>query len=157
VRTKFVRNAFKGHTKGVYNLDFSPNDRLLVSTSDDRTIRVWNMHDGAVRLLIEDSLSYRCVFSPDGRSVVASHEDGMVRIWDVRTGQLIRRVQAHEDQMYDVAFMPDGKGFVSASEDTTMKYWDITSLDTDEFLEREFLGHKVRRFYFLSLIFTPFL
>jgi WD40 repeat protein len=91
----------------------------------------------------------------------------MVRIWDIRTGQLLRRVRAHRDFVYDVAFMPNGKALVSGSEDRALKYWGVSSSDTTRFFarspttndldsrasgvetrpEREFLGHEVRWFY----------
>jgi glucose repression regulatory protein TUP1 len=137
ISTKYVRNAFKGHTRNIYSLNFSPNGRLLVSASDDNTVRLWNIRDGATKLLNEenptilDDPGYRsAVFSPDGRYVAASHRDGMVRIWDVCTGQLMRRMKAHLDWANCVAFMPDGKGLVSGGSDHTLRYWDFRSLDS---------------------------
>ena len=97
-----MRNAFKGHTRHINSLNFSPNGRLLVSTSGDNTVRLWNMHDGATKLLNEENTIFldepfysSAIFSPDGRYVAATHSDGMVRIWDVFTGQLTRTIKAH--------------------------------------------------------------
>src|SRR5260221_14499534 len=98
INTKYVRNAFKGHTYFITTLDFSPNGRLLVSASGGNTVRLWNMHDGATKFLTDENATilddyyYSAVFSPNGRYVAASHSDGMVRIWDVYTGQLTRRM-----------------------------------------------------------------
>ena len=73
INTKYVRNAFKGHTHPIYTLDFSPNGQLLISASDDNTVRLWNMHDGATKRLTDgylDSPGYpSAVFSPNGRYV----------------------------------------------------------------------------------------
>jgi len=173
INTKYVRNAFKGHTRFIFTLDFSPNGRLLVSASDDNSIRLWNMHDGATKLLKEENPTFldnpcypSAVFSPDGRYVAASHRDGMVRIWDVYTGQLARRMKAHTYWASYVAFMPDGKGLVSEG-DHKLRYWDVSSLDSTRFgtrsqttrissrmeeqtwlPEREFVGHEVSWFYY---------
>ena len=115
-------------------LDFSRSGRLLVSASEDNTVRLWNMRYGAGRVLADNThthhegSSYTCaLFSPDERYVAASHHDGMVRIWSARTGQLMRRVRAHVAWANDVAFMPDGKGLMSAG-DKTLKYLDVSSL-----------------------------
>jgi WD40 repeat protein len=58
INTKYVRNALKGHTRCVYSLDFSPNGRLLVSASDDNTVRLWNIRDGATKLLNEENPTF---------------------------------------------------------------------------------------------------
>ena len=175
IKKKHVRNAFKGHTCLIRSLDFSPSDHLVVSASQDNTVRLWNMRDGAAKLLAEDNPMFldvphyiAAVFRSDGRYVAASHSDGMVRIWDVRTGQLMRRLKAHMNSAFDVAFMPDGMSLVSGG--GNLKYWDVrtedpsrfhTKLQTTKNLQehdsgmgertrpvREFLGHKVRPCYF---------
>jgi len=163
----------------ISSLNFSPNGRLLVFTSDDNTLRLWNMHDGATKLLIEENPTFlddpcypSAGFSPDGRYVAASHRDGMVRIWDVCTGQLMRRMKAHTDWATCVVFTPDGKGSISGGSDYRLRYWDVSSLDSTRFrarsqmksrndpagesawIEREFLVHGVRWFYCLPYEFS---
>lgn len=126
------------------------------------------MRYGAMKVLVNHSLfdigcSTSAVFSSDGMYVAASNFDGMVRIWVVRTGQLIKRMKAHTDWMFDVAFMPNCEGLVTGGFDKTLRYWNIGSLDpvlyarsqatvTDDLdvyvpgLEeptQEFSGHKV--------------
>ena len=174
VNTKYVRNAFKGYTQWVRSLDFSPNGRQLVSTSDN-SVRLWNMRDGAARDLTDDdpkaSEPYYtfAVFSPDGEYVAASHRDGMVRVWHVCTFQLMRRVKAHMDITFEVGFTPDGMGLVTGGGELTLKYWDISSwiptcprakiqmndldrcvsaLEEQTLPEREYSGHLVRSFLF---------
>jgi WD40 repeat protein len=178
---KYVRKGFKGHTGyGIWSLDFAPNGRLLVSTSyKDNTVRLWNMRYGAATIFadhnarsLSDDYYTSAVFSPDERYIAASHTDGMVRIWDVRTGQLMRRVNAHMGWVNCVAFMPDGKGFVSGGWDGMLKYWNISTLDPTPFRarsltrndsqghvsevdeqtqpEREFSGHTVRTLSYFS-------
>ena len=39
-------NTLNGHKKGVWDVAFSPVDRLLVSASGDKTVKVWNIGNG---------------------------------------------------------------------------------------------------------------
>lgn len=172
-----MRNAFKGHTNWINSLDFSPNSPLLVSASDDETIRIWNIRDGAAQVLKEDNPSFlgytSAVFSPDGRFIAASHFDSMVRIWDRRTGNLLRKVKADINWVFDVAFMPNGKGLVSGSRE--LKYFDDMSLYADRLassqaigdsqreegevlqISREYTGHEVRWLFPLIFLATVFI
>ena len=156
------------------SLDFSPNGRLLLSALSDNTVRLWNMRDGATKLLAEENptiLDDACytsaVFSPDGNYVAASHRDGVVRIWNVHTGRLTKRMEVDHDWALSVAFMPDGKGLLCGGWDWRLRYWDVSSLDPTRFCsrpqttkvsrrrasveewmrqEQEFVGHEVRLF-----------
>ena len=121
---------------------------MLVATSDNNTVRLWNMHDGVTKDLTDsrtdiiarelsvgrhklfDPYYTSAVFNHDGRHVAASHRDGMVRVWHVRTGQLMRRVKAHMGIAYDIGFTPDGKGLVTGGKGSTLKYWDISTLNS---------------------------
>lgn len=35
-----------GHKKGVWDIAFSPVDKLLVSASGDKTLKIWNLQNG---------------------------------------------------------------------------------------------------------------
>ena len=156
-----MRCAFKGNTPWILSIDSSPNGRLLVSTSRDNAVRLWNMRDGTTQILTDNNSAVyaqpiyaSAVFNPDGRYIAASNKDGVLRIWTARTGHLVRRVQAHTDWVYDVKFMPNGKGLISGGKDATLKYWNLGSLDprmrratgvTERIQpERQFVGHNVR-------------
>lgn len=38
--------TLNGHKKGVWDCSFSPVDKLLVSASGDKTVKVWNLTNG---------------------------------------------------------------------------------------------------------------
>lgn len=38
-----LQSTLNGHKKGVWDIAFSPVDKLLVSASGDKTLKVWNI------------------------------------------------------------------------------------------------------------------
>ena len=130
-----LQQVFDGHQQEIYSLDFSRDGRLLISGSGDRTIRIWDMHDGTCKVLnisdsdgSEDSGVTSVTISPDAALIAAGSLDSIVRIWDVATGALLARLQGHKDSVYCPAFTSDGKGLVSGSLDNSLKYWDVSVL-----------------------------
>lgn len=131
ISKKYVRNAFKGHKGRITSLEFSPEGNLLISASRDNSVRIWNMHDGAVKVFTQENHGsfYSATLSPSGIHVAAGHSDGAIRIWDVLTGHLVHKLIGHDLWVGCVAFTPDGTGLVSAGGDVIMKYWDLSSLE----------------------------
>ena len=80
---------FVGHGNRVRGVAIVPNRHLIVSGSDDRTVRLWDEETAAeVRRLQRHSGPVTSVAaSPDGRLVLSGSEDGTARLWDVETGK----------------------------------------------------------------------
>jgi WD40 repeat protein len=82
-----VVGPLQGHTDDINSVAFSPDGRLIVSGSDDHTIRIWDTGTGqtVVGPLYAHSglFGVRSVaFSSDGKRVVSGGSDALVRIWD---------------------------------------------------------------------------
>jgi len=113
-------------------LAFAPDGRWLVSGSQERTIRMWDVHTpSAGRLVVEYPEPVRALsFSKDGRLLAVGMWDSTVRLWD-----LDRRVEVavlagrsgHLQSVESVAFAADGTLLASASLDRTVKLWEVSS------------------------------
>ncbi|KAM9346479.1 coronin-7 [Symphorus nematophorus] len=77
----------QGHTEKIYSIKFHPlASGLLVSSSYDLTVRLWNLDSGKeVKLLKghQDQV-FGMAWSPDGKLLATVCKDGKVRIYDPR-------------------------------------------------------------------------
>jgi tetratricopeptide (TPR) repeat protein len=74
---------FKGHTKGVISVAFSPDGLSIVSGSRDNTIRMWNLDGTPIGLpFIGHTETVTSVaFSPDGLSIASGSNEYRVSLW----------------------------------------------------------------------------
>ena len=116
-------DSLEGAAKGVA---FSP-DSTLVAVAGGRTVHVWNVADGALRLTCpHPELVSAVAFSPRGR-YLASANNQTITLWDAATGQELRTLNGHASEVRRIKFSPDGARLASASLDKTVMVWDVAS------------------------------
>lgn len=75
----------EGHTLTVTNIDWSPDDRLILSVSRDRTWRLFEREQNGFKPIAADKSHARiiwdCSFSTDGKVFGTASRDKTVRIW----------------------------------------------------------------------------
>ncbi|KAB5590557.1 Vegetative incompatibility protein HET-E-1 [Ceratobasidium theobromae] len=123
-----VAGPFKGHTKSVYSVAFSPDGARIVSGSKDCTIRVWDVDNGSLAAGPFEGHTDRINsvgYSSDGKCVISGSNDRTIRTWDVNTGSLILLFKGHTRWVTSVGFSPDGEHIVSGSYDCTIRVWNV--------------------------------
>ena len=118
-----------GHTQPVNYVQFSPDGKKIVTFSDDKTAKIWDVITGSILADLTGHTDYvKCgQFSPDGKKVVTASDDSTAKIWDAVTGKLLIDLKGHKGYISTVQFSPDGKKVVTASGDTTAKIWDAAT------------------------------
>jgi WD40 repeat protein len=131
-------NRLEGHQGSVRSMSFSPDGKILASSSDDGTIKLWNTKTGKeIRTLLGHERSVRSIsFSPNGKTL-ASISDTMIKLWNTETGKEIQTLPGHESFVQSISFSPDGKTLASSS-DKIIKLWNV---DTGKEI-RTLLGHQ---------------
>uniref|UniRef100_A0A673ZIX1 Apoptotic protease-activating factor 1 n=1 Tax=Salmo trutta TaxID=8032 RepID=A0A673ZIX1_SALTR len=127
-----------GHLSWVHGVQFSPDGSLLLSCSDDQTVRVSvcvltcvcvcqvrNGRTGAVMFQSEDQESrIRCTAICSQTSAVGlGREDGTIQVLEVPSGTSLATLQGHTRTVLHCQFTPEGHTLITSSEDTTIRVW----------------------------------
>ena len=146
-----------GHTGGVNSLLFSSEGKKLISTSEDKTICIWDAESWKqLHSLKGHTMSVRhAEFNSNGDKIVSVSYDNTIRIWDVESGICLQTLEGHTDTTEIVRYCPDDRRIISVSWDGTAKIWDYPPLHelVDEsrkrFKSRQ-LTHEERRKFHLE-------
>ena len=85
--------------------------------------------------------------SPDGKQIIAC-SDSSVRVLDASTGDGVKELKGHTNQVESVAFSRDGRRIVSGSSDHLVLVWDASTGDQ----LKELNGHTQD---VTSVVFSP--
>ena len=124
-----IVHTITGHSGYVTSVAISPDGQTLVSGSNDKTIKIWQLSTGQeLRTLTGHSgwISSLAI-SPDGQTLVSGSWDKTIKIWQLSTGQELRTLTGHSAHVGSVAISPDGQTLVSGSGDNTIKIWELST------------------------------
>ncbi|MCO5171553.1 MAG: WD40 repeat domain-containing serine/threonine-protein kinase [Planctomycetes bacterium] len=118
--------ALEGHAYAVSAAAFTPDGRRVLTTSADRSARLFDAETGAQALAPRGhaGLVAKVAPSPDGRLLATGGQDGTLRLWDVASGAERACVRAHADALQALAWEPDGRGLLTAGLDE-VSLWDV--------------------------------
>ncbi len=155
-----------GHIYSVNSLAYNPvYPHLLASTSDDKTLLVWNVDEGEPTppvLGLNESME-AVIFSPDGEWLASATNNNTVLLWqldsqrcseawDAATCQPHRLgtpLVGHQSQVQNVVFLSD-TALVSSSQDGQLILWNLDKSfwyqHACEIVNRSFLPEEYGQF-----------
>ena len=139
-----------GHTSIVWKVLFTPDGKELISVSDDKTIRFWDVASGEpIRVLRppigpgREGKLYAAALSPDGRTLAVGgwglkDAIGSIYLISTTTGRIERVLKGHTNVIHSLAFAvpPGGRLLLaSGSGDNTARIWDVAAGECRRVLE----------------------
>ncbi|MCH2023443.1 MAG: caspase family protein [Saprospiraceae bacterium] len=82
-----------GHISNVYCINFSPNNRFVITSGQDKTVRVWDRSlCQEFRVLYGHSGSvWKALYTSDSKYIISIDDQGLMITWDHATGAILKR------------------------------------------------------------------
>jgi WD40 repeat protein len=115
----------------VRSLAFSPDRKLLVSTSQGGTVQLWHVPslqaDGGPVVSGPGAPIFSAAFSPNGRWLAFAGAEGMLGLRNLHTNQPVPLHTGSRAAVYTVAFSRDSTELASGGDDRKILLWNVAT------------------------------
>ena len=110
---------------------FHPVYSLLMSASEDGSVRVWDYESGRFERSLQghqDGVT-ALALTDKGHLLASASVDLSIKLWDMESGgyECVKTLQGHDHTVSSVHFVPGGDLLVSASRDKSIKVWEVAT------------------------------
>ncbi|KAF3483220.1 pre-mRNA-splicing factor prp46 [Arthroderma uncinatum] len=135
-----LMRVISGHLGWVRSLAVEPNNQWFASGAGDRTIKIWDLATGTLRLTLTGHISTvrGLAVSPRHPYLFSCGEDKMVKCWDLETNKVIRHYHGHLSGVYTLSLHPTLDVLVTGGRDGVARVWDMRTRSNIHVLS----GHK---------------
>ena len=118
--------TLSGHTGWVMSVAFSPDGRSLVSGSNDRTVKLWDIQTGGVIGTFHGHTAsiYHVSISADCARIASGSRDLTVCLWDTQTGECYCTTKL-QDAVFYVSFSPINPQHITVISGSKVWQWDV--------------------------------
>jgi len=137
-----AERSLRGHSHYVQDVILSKDGQYALSSSWDRTLRLWDLSFGTTsRLFVGHTGDVLSVaFSPDNRQIISGSRDRSIKLWNTLGECKCSIEDAHSDWVSCVKFSPNPLNpiVVSAGWDKIVKVWTLSKLFK---IQTNLIGH----------------
>lgn len=122
-----LMRVISGHLGWVRALAVEPGNKWFASGAGDRTIKIWDLATGGLKLTLTGHISTvrGLAVSPRHPYLFSCGEDKMVKCWDLETNKVIRHYHGHLSGVYTLALHPTLDVLVTGGRDGVARVWDM--------------------------------
>ncbi|KAF8430200.1 WD40-repeat-containing domain protein [Tirmania nivea] len=115
------------HSGPVYGVTFSPDNRYIISSSQDSTVRLWSLDTftGLVLYKGHDRPIWDVKFGPFGHYFATASHDHTARLWSTDHIYPLRIFAGHLSDVDTLAWHPNSAYLATGSSDKTVRLWDV--------------------------------
>lgn len=126
-----------GHTDSVNSITISPDGKLVISASYDKTIRIWDIETGIKKRTLKGHSGgvNGVVVTSNGQQLVSVSSDRTLKVWDIKSGEILKNIDSHGINVSVAAITLDGKQAIAAA-GNNLKVWDWNLDGKDQFFEQ---------------------
>jgi autophagy-related protein 16 len=124
---KKILKTFVAHSEPVNDIAFSGSGTIIATSSNDKTIKLWNSDNATLRTTLGGSpkLIMGLCFSPSDEFILGCSSDNAARLWSVQSGRVKHTLTGHTNKVPSGCFI-DADQVVTGSHDRMIKVWDLT-------------------------------
>ncbi|KAF2279451.1 WD40 repeat-like protein [Westerdykella ornata] len=132
--------VISGHMGWVRSLAVEPDNKWFASGAGDRTIKIWDLASGQLKLTLTGHISAvrGLAVSPRHPYLFSCGEDKMVKCWDLEQNKVIRHYHGHLSGVYTLDLHPTLDVLVTGGRDGVARVWDMRTRTNIHVLS----GHK---------------
>ena len=118
-----------GHLGWVRSLAIDPTNEWFCTGSADRTIKVWDLASGQLKLTLTGHIEQvtGLAVSPRHPYMFSCGLDKMVKCWDLESNKVIRSYHGHLSGVYSLAMHPTLDLLMTGGRDSVCRVWDMVS------------------------------
>lgn len=122
-----ARWTVKAHEKDINSIVITPNDKYILSASQDKTAKIWRMDDGQLVGTLKGHKRgvWSVAVSPVAQLAATASADRTIKLWSLSDHACTRTLEGHANSVLKVLFIRQGQQLLSAGSDGLVKVWDV--------------------------------
>ena len=119
--------VISGHLGWVRSVTVDPSNEWFVTGSADRTIKIWDLASGQLKLTLTGHIEQVTGLAVSDRHpyMFSCGLDKQVKCWDLEYNKVIRHYHGHLSGVYSLALHPELDVLMTGGRDSACRVWDM--------------------------------